>query len=398
MTLSLNVILQEAPLIIKLLRTKTMMTVLKMSLPVVTTTLLVLFYPVGGFVQPAAFLRQTTHTTALNGGYGIATNYTWTEEPFEMEITVSVPPDTRAKDVVFKATPTSIDLRLQGQEEPLLDGTRKMRGRISLDGTYWVISDSETDTEDRQVTVTIEKNTPTRKDDFEVVDYDWRGVYPDDDEEVSERKYEEPEELDVREYAASLGVDIDNINMSMVDKTMFSSGLNVTRSTMDELSKSGYVQEVTQQSDGTEYITNEDGEVVPFSRLGDTVEDEEVREATSAAGQPPKIPFLDTNSPWHSAVPVDDINEDIVDNTEDGPEQTSIAAKEEEEDNDSLPDRKQASDPIDLLTVNRLKDILRAQGLKVSGSKQELKDRLRGHVASMMTIEDDKAGENISNS
>lgn len=51
------------------------------------------------------------------------------------------------------------------------------------------------------MTVTIEKNTLTPKDDFEVVDYDWRGVYPEDDEEVSERKYEEPEELDVREYA-----------------------------------------------------------------------------------------------------------------------------------------------------------------------------------------------------
>ena len=246
-----------------------MMSTVRMSFLVTLLMLVLSSQVVISFVRPTTFFaKRTLSNTALNGGYGIATNYSWTEEPFEMEVTVSVPPETRAKDISFKATPTSIDLRLNGRQEPLLDGTRKMRGRISLDGTYWVISDSETDKEERQVTVTIEKNTPTPKDDFEVIDYDWRGVYPDDDEEVTERKYEEAEELDVREYAASLGVDIDNINMSMVDKTMFSSGLNLTRSTMDELTKAGVVQEVTQQSDGTEYVTNEEGEVVPFSRLG----------------------------------------------------------------------------------------------------------------------------------
>lgn len=354
---------------------------------------------VGGFVQPAAFRAKTIYSTALNGGYGIATNYTWTEEPFEIEVTVQVPPETRAKDISFKATPTSIDLKLQGQEKPLLDGTRKMRGRVSLDGTFWVISDSESDAQERQVTVTIEKNVGAPKDDFEVVDYDWRGVYPDDEEEVTERKYEEPEELDVREYAASLGVDIDNINMSMVDKTMFSSGLNLTRSTMDELSKSGYVQEVTQQSDGTEYVTNKDGEVMPFSRLGDTVKDEEVRDVTGSAA-PPKVPFLDTNSPWHNAVPVDDISGDRIDgNAEGDSEQAPLEAQESkppEEKDEPLPEtsRRPATDPIDTLTVKRLKEILRAQGLKVSGSKQELQDRLRGHVGSMLT-EDDKTGENI---
>lgn len=373
------------------------MTTLKMSLLTIIVVLFVsvLQHRVESFLQqhPSIALRtrrRTSHrTTALNGGYGIATNYTWTEEPFEIEISVEVPPETRAKDVSFKATPTSIDLMLGDQV--LLDGTRKMRGRISLDGTYWVISDSESDsTENRQVTVTIEKNVRTPKDDFEVVDYDWRGVYPDDEEEVSERKYEEPEELDVREYAASLGVDIDNINMSMVDKTMFSSGLNLTRSTMDELSKSGYVEEVTQQSDGTEYTTNEDGEVVPFSRLGDTVEDEEVRRATG--GAPPKIPFLDTNSPWHNAVPVDDIKDDNVDSTEEAvSEPVPVKAQDSKESDDAaLPtNRKQvASDPIDTLTVKRLKEVLRAQGLKVSGSKQELRDRLRGHVGTMLAEDD----------
>lgn len=347
------------------------------------------------FVQPSpTFLRQGT---ALFGGYGIATNYTWTEEPFEIEVSVKVPADTRAKDLEFKATPTSIALSLD--DTILLDGNRKMRGRISLDGTFWVISDNDEKEDTRLVTVTIEKNTPTAKDDFEVIDYDWKGVYPDDEDEVLERKYEEPEELDVREYAASLGVDIDNINMSMVDKTMFSSGLNLTRSTMDELSKSGYVQEVTQQSDGTEYVTNEDGQVIPFSQLGDTVKDDEVRQATSA-----KIPFLDTNSPWHNAVPVDDIKKDgdADSTTEDDLKEIDVdesqpfsLSKEKDDEKHTANKRKdRESDPIDTLTVKRLKEILRTQGLKVSGSKKELQDRLRSHVGAMLTT-DDKTEKNV---
>ena len=259
-----------------------------------------------------------------------------------------------------------------------------------MDGTFWALDDDDNDS--RKVTVTIEKSTRTPKDDFEVVDYDWRGVYPNDETEVLERVYQEAEELDIREYAASLGVDIDNINMSMVDKTMFSSGLNLTRSTMDELSKAGYVQEVTQQSDGTEYVTNEDGSAVPFSRLGDTVGDDEIQSVA------PKIPFLDTNSPWNNAVPVDDLNEDgtmkepAVGVTQDDVELPKDATVATESESDDVLDPKQASDPIDMLTVKRLQEILRAQGLKVSGSKQELQERLRGHVQTKLKEDDTKAG------
>jgi hypothetical protein len=52
---------------------------------------------------------------------------------------------------------------------------------------------------------------------------------------VLSRGYEEPKKLNVWEYAASLDVVIDNINLSLLDKTMFTSGLNMTRSTMDQL-------------------------------------------------------------------------------------------------------------------------------------------------------------------
>jgi molecular chaperone DnaK (HSP70) len=44
----------------------------------------------------------------------------------------------------------------------------------------------------------------------------------------------------------------------------------------------------------------------------------------------------------------------------------------------------EAADPIGTLTVARLKEILRSRGLKVSGNKKELQDRLRAQVQSML--------------
>ena len=69
---------------------------------------------------------------------------------------------------------------------------------------------------------------------------------------------------------------------------------------------------------------------------------------------------------------------------------------DDEDNDDGKPDVKTATDPIDMLTVKRMKDILKKQGLKVSGNKEELKDRLRSHVQSMIgnsggTAEDDSA-------
>ena len=112
-----------------------------------------------------------------------------------------------------------------------------------IKGTFWVFSDRR-----RSITVTVEKYFAHSNDDMRVLDYEWKGVYPNDDDEVSQRHYDEPEVLNVREYAASMGVDIDNINRSMVDETMFSSGLNLTQRTLDQLTDKGYLTEVTQQS------------------------------------------------------------------------------------------------------------------------------------------------------
>ena len=263
-----------------------------------------------------------------------------------------------------------MDLRLaqdDGTEIVLLNPQRHMRGRIATDGTFWEIHDIP-DSSLRQITVQIEKSHRTPKDDFDVIDYDWGGVYPKDDDEVTERKYEQPEELNVRDYAASLGVDIDNINMSLVDKTMFTSGLNMTRSTMDQLANKGLVQEITQQADGQEYITDNEGDKVPYNPF--------VKKSTS------KIPFIDTPSPWNKAIPIKDL--DILDGVATTVDDIKVDTTKKE-----LHTMNSATDPIGMLTVKRMKDILREQGLKVSGSKEELQDRLRLHVQSMVR---DKSG------
>jgi len=362
-------------------------------------------------------------------GRGTATNYTWTEEAYELDVTVRVPAATRAKDVLFRATSRSIDLRLQQPSSTtttssmvLLDKERPLRGRVNLDGTYWVISDPDHDKNKndddnnnyREVTVTIEKLIATPKDDFEVVDYDWKGLYADEWEgEVSERHYDEPEPLDVREYANSLGVDIDNIDMSKVDKTMFGNlnSLNMTQKTLDTLSEAGYLSsdEVTRQADGSEYTTDAEGNPV---RVGDVASSSSPPASSSpaqqsarqpkqksAGGAPAKpVPFLDTDSPWHK------VNETVAQQTrnftraafaKDSAKPADNSTSKNKNDN---PFQKKAAssngatDPIDMLTVKKLKEILKSQGLKVSGSKKELQDRLRSQVNALLQGKDVNTG------
>lgn len=346
------------------------------TMRIIQACLLLYFLPPFSAFTPEFISRCHGRNTALFAGDGVAPTYRWHEEAFEIEVTVAVPPGTRAKDIVFEATSRSIDLRLKTSEGTvvLLDPARKLRGRVSLDGTFWVISDG--DNGSREVTVTIEKLIRTPSDDFQVVEYDWKGVYS-NDTEVSYRKYDEPETLNVREYAASLGVDIDNINMSMVDKTMFTSGLNLTQSSLDELSKAGLVREVTQQADGSEYITDDDGEAQQFSPYGQNVKPSER----------PKVPFLDTNSPWHTAVPVQvdkETNRTYVQQTRNFTRAAFAEDASVKEERKTTKTATDAKDPIDMLTVTRLKEILKSQGLKVTGSKKELQDRLRKQVNSML--------------
>ena len=333
--------------------------------------------------------------TLLFGGKGVATDYSWSEEQFEIEVTVKVPKDTKGKNIFFKATSTSIELKLKNTPDGellLLDPARELRGQVLVDGTFWMISDPDDGGDYREVTVTIEKNIRPPKDDFDVVEYDWKGVYNNDDDEVSSRKYDEPEELDVREYAASLGVDIDNIDMSKVDKTMFSSGLNLTEKSLDSLSDAGLIEEITQQGDGSEWTTDEEGERVPFSSYGKAVSSEEVEQNQGPTrDMPPRIPFLDTDSAWHKAVPVerkegeDNVNDPVVNSKEhEVKKERSSSTKDQKKQELKRIREQKAKDPIDTLTVARLKEVLRSNGLKVSGNKKELQERLRQHVQTML--------------
>jgi SAP domain/CS domain len=370
--------------------------------------------------------RCASTTRLLMSGYGIATNYTWKEEAYEIDVSVWVPKSTRTKDILFKATSRSIDLRLlnavtatatttnsdivtdgmgaQREEIALLDGKRTLRGRINTDGTYWVISDSPSargnhTTERRQITVTIEKIIATPKDDFEIVDYDWKGVYHmEDTDEVVERKYDQPEPLDIRQYASEMGVDIDNLNMSMVDKNMFNSGLNISKSTLNSLHQAGYLstQEITQQADGTEYIVNEDGEP---ERINNTPDMPTATRTTSETKERSTIPFVDTESPWHK-VSATNNNETVLTSSSDEKivqlkrNFTRAAFAEDSvkmvatsaETNPFV--KKKTSDPIDALTVSRLKEILKAEGLKTGGTKSELQDRLRNKVNALLQGKD----------
>lgn len=315
-----------------------------------------------------------------------------------------------------------------------------MRGQICVDGTFWAIDGNME--KERIVTITIEKHfvplsSSGGTETYDTLtDFDWGGLYPNDEDEVTYRKYDEPEELNVKEYAAKLGVDIDNIDMSKVNKTMFGSGLgidaasnelenefqskneanngkgfnfNITQSTLEQLTKVGLATEVVQQGDGTEYELGTDGSLNEdnlFSMLGKDVSNDELREAgivspKSTSTIPPMweldtIPVEEAPGYRSSDVSNDDgIIGDIVESeiiskdsvlvdTETVKETDNNMVEEEE---DAASDNKQVQDPIDTLTVVRLKEILREQGLKVSGTKAVLVDRLKSHVNSLLQEE-----------
>ena len=404
--------------------------------------------------------------TLLNGGVGVANTYSWTEEQFEIELKLSVPPRTSTKDVKFKCSSNSIDLRLlncNGNiEEILLDGSRQTRGKICIDGTFWSIDGPNNDTNNRTITITIEKHfVPISSSGGTLTydtltDFDWGGLYPNDEDEVISRKYDEAEELNVREYAQKLGVDIDNIDMNKVNRTMFGAGLadqaadalgfderdgmqssddkgfhfNITQSTLDQLTKVGLAKEVIQQSDGKEYELGPDSELSEdniFSMLGKDITNDELREA-GIIGDIVKNTFGASASSipemWEQqTVPVEEApgyretydggseedgiieseivereviaskNDNVaeVENVVTQVEDSSIEIKKNESHNEKEEDGASATtgaqDPIDLLTVSRLKDILREQGLKVSGTKQVLRDRLKDHVNTLMQDE-----------
>ena len=143
--------------------------------------------------------------------------------------------------------------------------------------------------------------------------------------------------LDIKEYAASLGIDINNINMTMVDKTM--------------------------------------GDGSTDKRING------VRDGGGAVPVPP-IPFLDTPLPWQGGGALAVIDAETVE--EENNSESGERATVSKEDGKPLSAAKRFKDPIDSLTVVKLKKIPRKENLKVSGNKQELRDCLKTHVRSVL--------------
>lgn len=333
--------------------------------------------------------------STLWGGVGVAKDYEWCEDQYEIELKVPVPLTTTAEDINFVAKSKSIHLSVirekdsgREKEEVLLDGKREFRGRIDTDGTFWTISDvddgdvnfSSNEKKNRVIVITMEKDIVEPEDEFQIVEYDWGGIYPNDGKELLSKKYKEAEKIDVREYAASLGVDIDDINMTMVDKTMFTSGINMTQDMMQELTEKGYAKEVTVQNDGKEFISElGSDEEVPFKSLGGDIGLDEIGDLNYGR-RGTSIPFLDTQSPWQTAVPVEEARglegKNLFSNETNLSEKSPKTLEEEDE--------VKEKDPIDALTVVKLKDILRKENLPLQGKKQELRERLKNHVQKMV--------------
>lgn len=174
---------------------------------------------------------------------------------------------------------------------------------------------------------------------------------------------------------------------------------NITQATLEQLTKVGLAKEIVQQGDGSEYELGNGGSLSEdkiFSMLGKGISDEELRSA-GIVGES-NIPKL-----WETqTVPVDDVapgsdggiieseivEQEISTADEDCSFVTVNEVDDEKKVDSQIMEETDADDPISSLTVARLKEILREQGLKVSGNKQELRDRLKSHVNALLFKEE----------
>lgn len=81
--------------------------------------------------------HSSSTSTILNGGVGTASTYTWNEEQFEIEVKLTVPPRTTTKDIKFKCSSQSIDLRLLNSDDKNNDDGdgNNIGEKILLDGS-----------------------------------------------------------------------------------------------------------------------------------------------------------------------------------------------------------------------------------------------------------------------
>merc|ERR1712183_412227 len=143
----------------------------------------------------------------------------------------------------------------------------------------------------------------------------------------------------------------------------------MTKDVMDKAQKEGFLQEVTMQDDGA-HLEEKDGSRAKYSSPLKNNEDITDAFQKSYEDMVSKTPMATSD------------NDDKTANKEEQPQQQ----QKNDDENEKMPSGTLV-DPIDTLTVARLKEILRAQKLKVSGTKKELQDRLKLHVQSMLDSE-----------
>ena len=205
---------------------------------------------------------------------------------------------------------------------------------------------------------------------------------------------------------------------------------NITQTTLNQLAKFGLAKEIIQQGDGSEYdVGTIDDERKSFSMLGKDISDDELRMAGILGGGGRRGNTIPTK--WSKqTIPVEEAPgyqkkyyvgnsfamadgiieneikdheislkncvEDMIPETDNREEAVGsdkfvsvneVISEAEVENSESNTASSMPQDPIDMLTVVRLKEILRKQGLKTSGTKQALRDRLRTHVHSLLQEE-----------
>jgi len=81
--------------------------------------------------------HSSSPSTILKSGVGTASTYTWNEEQFEIEVKLTVPPKTTTKDIKFKCSSQSIDLRLLNcaDDDNINDVDGNKGEKILLDGS-----------------------------------------------------------------------------------------------------------------------------------------------------------------------------------------------------------------------------------------------------------------------
>lgn len=98
--------------------------------------------------SPDALTDADKATAAKEAAEQAALPYKWTQTIQEVDISVPVPPGTRARDLVVEIKSTSIKVGLKGQE-PIMEGT--FPKRVTTDECTWSLEDQ------KSVSIQLEK-------------------------------------------------------------------------------------------------------------------------------------------------------------------------------------------------------------------------------------------------